>query len=120
MALVIEKANILVQVGEAVHFMNSFMKDFYALSAMCSSVYSSRQSVLSCYPLYPLSLNLIYPLPPPPPPPPSVTPNPYPLQVDEFDKLGHETYTDEEYVRPALKGTKFEYMYQKEPVAVSV
>ena len=29
------------------------------------------------------------------------------IQVDAFDKLGVENYQDEDYVRPALRGTKF-------------
>jgi fatty acid desaturase len=33
-------------------------------------------------------------------------------QVDEFDKLGHEVHEDESYIRPALRGTKFAYMYE--------
>lgn len=39
-------------------------------------------------------------------------------QVDEFEKLGHEVHQDESYVRPALRNTKFAYMYETVPVAV--
>ena len=30
------------------------------------------------------------------------------VQVDVFDKLGVEKYEDESYIRPAIRGTRFE------------
>jgi hypothetical protein len=41
------------------------------------------------------------------------------IQVDSFEKLGIEKFQGDDYVRPALRHTKFEHMKTQTPVAVT-